>query len=193
MIHALPTAPEGTAGGATPVWKHGRVVTSDAIGGSLAADALVDDLLALSRVLVGLTARTLAALDTDLTLPQYRMLVVLGGRGPQRPVDLATELGVHPSTVTRTSERLVRRGLVGRHRAEDDRRTVRLGLTELGRDLIGEVMRRRAAEIRRLIEPYGPDVDMVRAVRAIVAAAGEPSEAEWWRRWSQSATGSASS
>ncbi|SNT65520.1 DNA-binding transcriptional regulator, MarR family [Asanoa hainanensis] len=152
-----------------------------------AVDALVDDLLALSRVLVGLTARTLAALDTDVTLPQYRMLVVLAGRGPQRPVDLATELGLHPSTITRTSDRLVRRDLVQRHHAEHDRRTIRLGLTDAGKELIGEVMRRRAAELRELIEPYGPDLDLPRAVRAVVSATGEPSEAEWWRRWSESA------
>lgn len=147
-------------------------------------DAVVDDLLALARVLVGLTARTLASFDVDLTLPQYRTLVVLAGHGPRRAVDLAADLGVHPSTVTRTCDRLVRRGLVRRHRETSDRRSVRLSLTEAGKALIGDVMRRRAAELRRLARPFGGDLG--EAVRGVVAAAGEPSEVEWWRRWSVS-------
>jgi DNA-binding MarR family transcriptional regulator len=150
------------------------------------ADALVDDLLALTRVLVGLTARTLADLDTDLTLSQHRMLVVLAARGPQRTADLAAELRLHPSTVTRTCDRLVRRALVRRHHGERDRRTVWVLLTERGRDLVGELMRRRAAEIRRLGAHATADDerDPFLVLRAIVAAAGEPPEGEWWRRWS---------
>ena len=168
--------------------KYCQVGTTQTITRQPSVDAMVDDLLALSRVLVGLTARTLGALDTDVTLPQHRMLVVLAGHGPQRAVDLAAELGVHPSTVTRTCDRLVRRGLVRRHRDHADRRTVRLGLTDAGKELIGAVMRRRADEIRRLVAPYAANADLAEAARGIVAAAREPSEAEWWRRWSQSAT-----
>jgi DNA-binding MarR family transcriptional regulator len=151
-------------------------------------DALVDDLLALTRVLVGLTARTLADLDTDLTLSQHRMLVVLAARGPQRTADLAGELRLHPSTITRTCDRLVRRGLVRRHHGERDRRTVWVLLTEEGRDLVGEVMRRRAAEIRRLVARATAEEaqDPFLVLRAIVGAAGEPPEGEWWRRWSTS-------
>jgi DNA-binding MarR family transcriptional regulator len=155
----------------------------------VATDAVVDDLLALTRMLVGLTARTLAALDTDVTLQQHRLLVLLAARGGQRTADLAAELGVHPSTVTRTCDRLVRRALVQRRHGEDDRRTVWWRLTVTGRDLVGEVMRRRAAEIRRLVSlaRSGGHTDVSDMLRAIVEAAGEPSEAEFWRRWSVAA------
>ena len=77
-----------------------------------ARDELIDALLSASRVMVALAARSLADLDADVTLPQYRALVVLASRGPQRVVDISTELGVNPSTGTRMCDRLVRKGLM---------------------------------------------------------------------------------
>ena len=108
-----------------------------------AHDELVDALLSASRVMVGLAARSLADLDSDVTLPQYRALVVLASRGPQRVVDISAELGVNSSTGTRMCERLVRKGLVRRERSDTDRREVRLTLTASGEYLVQEVTRRR--------------------------------------------------
>ena len=65
-----------------------------------------------SRVLVAIAARSLAAAG-EVTLPQYRALVVLASRGPQRAVDLAGVLGVNPSSATRLVDRLVRSGWCG--------------------------------------------------------------------------------
>ena len=74
-------------------------------------DAATRALLVASRALVGVAARSLAGVD-DVTLPQYRALVVL-----TRPVsitigDLATTLDIHRSTATRLCDRLERKGLV---------------------------------------------------------------------------------
>jgi DNA-binding MarR family transcriptional regulator len=102
---------------------------------------VTDALLALSRVLVGIAARTLASLDEDVTLPQFRVLILLASRGPQRAVDLAGELGVTASTATRMCDRLVRKGFAARHVRPDDRRAAWIGLTSAGRDLVGQVMR----------------------------------------------------
>ena len=66
----------------------------------------VEALMTASRVLVGITARSLAGLPAEVTLPQFRALVVLASRGPQRPADISAELGVAPSTGTRMCERL---------------------------------------------------------------------------------------
>ena len=49
----------------------------------VAPDELVDTVLAASRALVAVAARSLAAAGDDVTLPQYRALVVLAARGPQ--------------------------------------------------------------------------------------------------------------
>ncbi|BBJ46050.1 hypothetical protein SSPO_087680 [Streptomyces antimycoticus] len=45
------------------------------------AEAMVTALLTASRLLVAVSARSLAAVEDSLTLPQFRMLVVLDGRG----------------------------------------------------------------------------------------------------------------
>lgn len=153
-----------------------------------ADDRLVDGLSALSRALVGLTARTLGSLDAEVTLPQYRTLVLLASHAPLRTVDLASSLGVHPSTVTRTCDRLVRRDLVARRQQPDDRRVAWLTLTEAGKMLVGDVMRRRTAEIRRLltVADVGRSQTPAELINALVSAAGEPTEELWWQRWEQS-------
>ncbi len=153
-----------------------------------AESALVDQLAALSRVMVGFTARTLAGLDTELTLSQYRTLVLLAARGPLRTVDLATVLGVHPSTATRACDRLVRRDLVARRQGTTDRRVAWLTLTEAGRDLVGQVVRGRTDRIRDLVRAAGAAgaASAGDLVIALVAAAGEPTEDQWWREWAGS-------
>src|SRR5215468_9599762 len=93
----------------------------------------VEALMAASRVLVGITARSLAELSPEVTLPQFRALVVLASRGPQRPADISAELAVAPSTGTRMCERLVRKGLARRTPSENSRREVRIVLTRPGR------------------------------------------------------------
>ncbi|MFC0506392.1 MarR family winged helix-turn-helix transcriptional regulator [Micromonospora costi] len=146
---------------------------------------LVDGLAALSRALVGVTANTLATLDVEITFSQYRMIVILASRGPLRTVDLAAALHVHPSTVTRACDRLVRRGVVVRHHGATDRRVSWLALTESGKDLVGEVMRRRTAQIRELVSgsTAGPARSLGQLVEALAVASGEPTERQWWRQW----------
>ena len=140
-----------------------------------AADELVDTVLAASRALVAVAARSLAAAGDEVTLPQYRALVVLAARGPQGTAELAAALAVNPSTATRMCDRLVRKGLVRRHRPAGDRRSVRITLTAQGRGLVAEVTRRRRAELARLLGALPPDQHepVIAAFRAFAAAAGE--------------------
>jgi len=146
----------------------------------------VQALMLASRAFVGLTARSLADIDGDVTLPQFRTLVVLAVRGPQRSVDIAEELGVNPSTGTRMCDRLVRKGLVRRIRSSTDRRVVRLRLTPAGHDIVEQVLTRRRAELERLVaataELWQPAV--THALTAFAEAAGEPAEQDWWLGWS---------
>jgi DNA-binding MarR family transcriptional regulator len=152
------------------------------------ADVL-DALLAAGRVMVGLTATSIARLDADVTLPQYRMLLLLASHGAQRTTDLAVQLGVTPSTVTRTCDRLVRRGLAQRFQRSDDRRVAWIALTEKGKGLIGDVMRQRRTEVGRLAAGLPlASAEVAAALHAFVSAAGEVPEREWWRRWEVSTT-----
>jgi DNA-binding MarR family transcriptional regulator len=147
--------------------------------------ALVDALLTATRAMVGLAARSLADLDADVTLPQYRALVVLASRGPQRVVDISTELGVNPSTGTRMCDRLARKGLIRRYRSTTDRRALRLTLTPAGRQLVHEVTRRRSEELVALVAniPDSAHQPVTAALRALAARTGELPENEWWLGW----------
>jgi hypothetical protein len=59
-------------------------------------DELVDTVLAASRALVAVAARSLAAHGNEVTLPQYRALVVLAAAGPQGMAELAAGAGGEP-------------------------------------------------------------------------------------------------
>jgi DNA-binding MarR family transcriptional regulator len=146
---------------------------------------VVDALLSASRAMVGLAARSLAGLDSDVTLPQFRALVVLAARGPQRAVDIAAELGVNPSTGTRMCDRLVRKGLIRRTRVSGDRRVVRLTMTAAGRSLVDEVTRRRRDELAAIVSAIPPRAygTLVKALRTFTTAAGELPDDEWWLGW----------
>ncbi|WP_338051888.1 MarR family transcriptional regulator [Pseudonocardia acidicola] len=145
------------------------------------ADALIDAVMSASRALVAVAARSLAAVDEEVTLPQYRALVVLGQRGALRPADLATALAVTPSTATRMCDRLVAKGLIGRERSDTDRREVRVGLSAGGRTVVDEVTRRRRAELGRLLGALPADrhAAVVAALRSFADAAGEVPEPDW--------------
>jgi DNA-binding MarR family transcriptional regulator len=154
---------------------------SEALAGT-SHDDMVDALLSASRAMVAIAARSLAGLDADVTLPQYRALVVLASRGPQRVVDISTELGVNPSTGTRMCDRLVRKKLIRRYRSTSNRREVRLSLTASGRQLVEEVTARRREELSRFVEgmPRTWHRPVAQALRSLSAAVGEVPESEWW-------------
>ena len=77
----------------------------------------MEAVLTASRTMIAVATRSMGAAAEDTTIAQYRTLVVLASRGPQRLADLACALGVSPSTAGRMCDRLVRKGLIRRHRA----------------------------------------------------------------------------
>jgi DNA-binding MarR family transcriptional regulator len=151
--------------------------------------AAVQALMLASRAFVGLTVRSLGAIEADVTLPQFRALVVLAVRGPRRGHDIAEELQVNPSTGSRMTDRLVRKGLVRRVRPTDDRRAVELCLTRAGHDIVERVVQRRRAELERIVAAtaglWEPSVTW--ALTAFAEAAGEMPEQEWWLGWTRHA------
>jgi DNA-binding MarR family transcriptional regulator len=98
--------------------------------------AAVDAVLTASRALVAMATMSLGAAAEDTTIAQYRALVVLASRGPQRMVDLAAALGVTPSTAGRMCDRLVRKGLIRRHRDRADWRAVQVSITAAGKQVV---------------------------------------------------------
>ncbi|MFG2528348.1 MarR family winged helix-turn-helix transcriptional regulator [Streptomyces sp. NPDC048516] len=132
--------------------------------------------MAASRLVVALSARALAEASSALTLPQLRALVVLDGCGPVKLVELATTLGVNPSTALRMVERLEAAGLVDRKVNPDNRREVVLRLTGPGGELVRTVLDHRHREIAALVGRLPGHVrsGLVVGLRALVAIADDP-------------------
>lgn len=153
-----------------------------AAAGGRGEQALVETIMAASQVLVAIAARSLAETsDVDVTLPQFRALVVLTVRGAQRPSDLGVELAVEPSTATRMCDRLVRKGLIAREHSTVDRRAVQVDLTDSGRVLVATVMARRRREMEGLVAAVPTDHHpaVITALQALVDAAGAAPDRDW--------------
>jgi DNA-binding MarR family transcriptional regulator len=146
------------------------------------SDQVADAVLLASRALVALAVRSIA---DEVTLAQFRALVVLQSRGPQRSGALADELQVVPSTATRMCDRLVEKGLISRAPRAGNRREVQLEITEAGSAIVGAVSRRRQAEIRRIVGRMDPSLHtaLVTAMEEFGRAAGEVPEQQWFLGW----------
>src|SRR3954451_15230646 len=144
-----------------------------------AADPVVDAVLRASRALVAITSRSLSVVNEDVTLPQFRSLVVLATTGPQTVSALADRLAVHASTMTRMCNRLVSRGLVVRAPSAVDRREVVIAVTTTGTSVVENVMTARRKKLSEVVELMGDDdrVAVVVALNKFAQAAGEESSA----------------
>lgn len=157
-------------------------VEGDGPGDGSEADAeIIDAVLTGSRAMIAVAVRSLSGLAEDITLAQYRTLVVLASRGPQKLASLAESLGVTPPTAGRMCDRLARRELVSRHREDADRRVVRISLTPAGRTIVDEATRQRRVYIAEILSrlPAGQRSEMAGALRAFADATGEVPDSEW--------------
>jgi DNA-binding MarR family transcriptional regulator len=148
-------------------------------------EALVSAVLLASRALVAIAARSLAAAPADVTLTQYRLLVLLASRGPQIPSMMAADLGAAPSSVTRLCDRLVAKGLIFRRASTDNRREVLLSISPAGRKVVDAVTRARRNEIVRVVRavPAARRPNVIEALNDLGAAAGEVPDPSWGLGW----------
>ncbi len=79
-----------------------------------------------------------AEFATGLTGPQLWAIKVIAESGPIRVSDLAERMYLHPATVVGILDRLESHGIVQRVRSKDDRRVVRVGLTDSGHELVAK-------------------------------------------------------
>ena len=138
-------------------------------------------MLTASRSLIAVATRSLGAAAEETTIAQYRTLVVLASRGPQRLTDLAGALDVAPSTAGRMCDRLVRKRLIRRHRARADRRAVLVSITPAGRQVVDQATAQRRELIAAILASLSPEQQRAAAdaLRAFAAAAGEIPDSEW--------------
>jgi DNA-binding MarR family transcriptional regulator len=142
----------------------------------------VDAVLLASRALVAMSARTLAPIDEQLTASQWRALVVVAQGQGTALHEVATALGVHPSTATRTCDRLVTAGLIIRNDDPDDRRYLALTVTDEGRRLVESVYAARRQAIMDTLErmPSSSRRRLAATLQDFAAAAGVPDVSSQW-------------
>jgi DNA-binding MarR family transcriptional regulator len=143
------------------------------------AQEVVGALLSASRLLVAMAARSVAAVEENLTLPQYRMLVVLDAQGPRSLARLAQALEVNSSTAMRMVDRLAAAGMAEKIPSPDSRREVVLRLTAAGHAVVEKVTERRVDAITRTVQAIPADQreHLITALRAFTDAGGEPADA----------------
>lgn len=139
-------------------------------------DGLADSLLVASRLLVAISARSIALVDETITFPQFRTLMILFNEGPINLATLAQLLGVQPSTTGRMVDRLVDAGLIDRRAHPRSRRELVVELTGHGKAVVRQVTARRRAEIAEVVRkmPARERRGLVRALNAFTAAGEEP-------------------
>lgn len=149
----------------------------------------VDAVMLAARVLVGVSARSVAMVEDEVTLPQLRLLVMVMSRGPLNLAAVADGLGIHPSNATRACDRLVAAGLLDRRDNPADRRNLLLELTPSGRELVVRVMAHRRVAIAEILDrmPAGRRRALTNVLRSFAAAAGElPHRDVWALGWTTS-------
>jgi MarR family 2-MHQ and catechol resistance regulon transcriptional repressor len=70
----------------------------------------------------------------ELNMQELRVVEFLGNEGPRMMRELAEHLTVAVNSVTSIVDGLERKGLVRRQRSAEDRRVIRVELTDLGRE-----------------------------------------------------------
>lgn len=135
----------------------------------------VQAFLLAARALVGVAARSLVVLEGRVSIPQFRLLVVLAEHGTLQSAVAAAKLGVNPSSVTRLADRLVAAKLIRREPSPTSRSVVCLTLTPSGKRLVAKVMKRRLEEVSRILAniPGAELPQVIRAMEIFSAAAGE--------------------
>lgn len=136
----------------------------------------VESVLRASRALLGVVARSVAEALESVTLPQFRVLVVLASTGPAPIGILAAKLGSVPSTFSRFLDRMEEAGLVARQPSPGSRREVLIALQPKGAAIVEEATERRRQAIAEILQRLGKTerAAILAAMDEFSAAADEP-------------------
>jgi DNA-binding MarR family transcriptional regulator len=116
--------------------------------------AQIDELVAGFERLMQRLADTHAPdfLEIAVTMPQAKLLYLLGASGELHMSELVTRLGVSLSTVSGLVDRVVDAGLASRREDSVDRRQVVVSLTPAGADFVDRFRELNARQMRELLE-----------------------------------------
>lgn len=154
--------------------------------GCTARDREADAVLAACRVLVAVSAQSIAAVEDVADLTQVRALVVIASRGAVSLSELSEATHIHLTRASRLCDRLVAAELIDRADDPSDRRQLVLTLTRHGQEVVNAVMRHRRTAITAVLDRLGERMpkqrraEVVTLLEELAAAGGEPSDADLW-------------
>jgi DNA-binding MarR family transcriptional regulator len=128
-------------------------IAGEESGGQAGAVAALE---LMTRALVGITLQSLEVLGGEVSLPQFRLLLILSGLGRVPSSRLAASLGMTASSVTRFADRLETAGLLVRGTDPRSRSIVTLEVTEAGLDLVARVVGRRHVLLAAVLDRMDP-------------------------------------
>jgi DNA-binding MarR family transcriptional regulator len=114
--------------------------------------------------------------NLDLTLAQLKVIYVVAASGPLRMSDLASRMGVAPSTLSGLADRLVQLGLLERFVDPANRRQVIVRTTPAAVEHVQAMSELNHESIRLLLKRLHTvkDIETIeRAIRLMTAAASE--------------------
>jgi DNA-binding MarR family transcriptional regulator len=120
----------------------------------------MDDISAMelmTRALVGITLQSLEALDGQVSMPQFRLLLVASGLGRVPSSRVAAEAMMTPSSVTRLADKLAAAGLLERGNDPRNRSVVTLEITRAGLDMVTRVLERRHELLAGILSQMTPE------------------------------------
>lgn len=112
-------------------------------------------LLLLSSTLARWAAREYLA-RFDLKLAEWRILSVVGARGPVSPNEVSNIISIDKAWISRTVPQLVERGLLKTRQDPHDRRRTELMLTARGAAIHRSMSRVSLGRQQKLLEGLGP-------------------------------------
>ena len=135
------------------------------------AHELVDEMFLFGRAL----RMAIAAVHDD-PIPQALtgVLFVLAARGECRQNELATDLCITPSSLSRQISDLVDAGYVARHPDPEDRRAALVHVTEEGKDMLVRSKQSRSLRLREMLAAWNETdaqsaIDSVRKLKATLS------------------------
>ncbi|WP_085579733.1 MULTISPECIES: MarR family winged helix-turn-helix transcriptional regulator [unclassified Pseudomonas] len=110
-----------------------------------------------------------------ITAAQFKVLIIVAQYGVDTPAELCRHLSLDSGSMTRMLDRLEQKGFLIRQRSEDDRRQVRLKLTEQGQQLADRLPQIGADAMNELAGAITPDelVTLQHILKKILLAAGD--------------------
>jgi DNA-binding MarR family transcriptional regulator len=111
----------------------------------------------MTRALVGLTVHSLEALGGEVTLPQFRLLLIASGLGRVPSSRIAADAMMKPSSVTRLADKLEAAGLLERGTDPRSRSIVTIEVTRAGLDLVARVVARRHELLENVLGRMEPE------------------------------------